>query len=61
MRDRESDSELADEDPFDRYQVVRNGNGDYSIWPCALEMPKGWEQVGIEGIRKECLTWIGSN
>ncbi len=40
------------------YRVVVNGEEQYSIWPADKEMPAGWEEVGKEGTREECLDHI---
>lgn len=50
-----------DEDPFEHWRVVRNDNGDYSIWPQVKPLPGGWTEVGVEACRKECLDWIEQN
>src|SRR3954451_10603971 len=46
------------EDPADRYLVVRNDEEQYSIWSADREVPAGWQQVGVEGTRQDCLSHI---
>jgi MbtH protein len=47
---------------FDRtdveFDVVRNSEEQYSIWPCGWDMPAGWEQAGFRGLREPCLAHI---
>ncbi|GAA1933765.1 MbtH family NRPS accessory protein [Streptomyces sodiiphilus] len=43
----------------DGYQVVRNDEEQYSIWPVARELPRGWHAEGTTGTRQECLDHIG--
>ena len=40
------------------YRVVRNQEEQYSIWPDGRDCPPGWEQVGKEGTKAECLKYI---
>lgn len=40
------------------FQVVRNHEDQYSIWPAARELPLGWEAEGTTGTRQECLDRI---
>lgn len=42
-----------------RYQVVVNPEDQYSIWPADRTLPLGWDAVGREGTRAECLAHIG--
>ena len=41
------------------YKVVINLEEQYSIWPADREIPSGWESVGKEGSKSECLAYIG--
>ena len=41
-----------------RYQVLRNDEDQYSLWPADLEVPAGWYQVGKEGTKDECSTYV---
>jgi MbtH protein len=40
------------------YDVVVNGEEQYSIWPAGRPLPGGWSTVGIRGSREECLDRI---
>ncbi len=46
------------EEPNERYRVVVNGEGHYSIWPADGEEPAGWRRVGVSGSKEECLDYI---
>jgi MbtH protein len=41
-----------------RYQVLRNDEDQYSLWPADVEVPAGWEQVGKEGTKDECSAYV---
>jgi MbtH protein len=43
------------------YQVLINGEEQYSIWPKGKRVPDGWRQVGPEGSKVECLKYIDEN
>jgi MbtH protein len=45
-------------DAFDEFTVVMNDEEQYSIWPVALAVPAGWQQVGKTGTREECVAHI---
>ncbi len=40
------------------YKVVVNHEEQYSIWPTDREAPLGWREVGVEGLKEECLAHI---
>jgi MbtH protein len=40
------------------YTVVVNHEEQYSIWPVGRELPLGWNAVGKEGVKAECLAYI---
>jgi amino acid adenylation domain-containing protein len=40
------------------FHVVRNDAGQYSIWPASDKLPPGWEQVGDQAPKSECLAAI---
>jgi MbtH protein len=47
------------EDDNDReYTVVRNDEGQHSIWPVSHDLPAGWEPVGRSGVKSDCLAYI---
>jgi uncharacterized protein YbdZ (MbtH family) len=37
------------------YKVVINHEEQYSIWPADRELPLGWQEVGTQGLKDECL------
>ncbi|CAB3726468.1 MbtH family protein [Paraburkholderia rhynchosiae] len=40
------------------YTVVINDEEQYSIWPTFRAVPAGWREVGIRGLKAECLAHI---
>ena len=38
--------------------VVRNQEGQYSIWARDRPIPVGWESQGVVGSKEECLRFI---
>jgi MbtH protein len=40
------------------FLVVRNAEEQYSIWAANLALPAGWEPVGAEGSKEQCLEYI---
>ena len=46
------------DDPDMIFVVVVNHEEQYSIWPHDREIPLGWNTVGIEGSKDECLDYI---
>jgi uncharacterized protein YbdZ (MbtH family) len=40
------------------YKVVVNHEEQYSIWLADRENPKGWQDAGKSGLKKECLAYI---
>jgi MbtH protein len=40
------------------YKVVVNQEAQYSIWPADADNPVGWRDVGKQGIKTECLSYI---
>ncbi len=47
-----------DEEDTTVYQVVVNHEEQYSIWPADRELPLGWNAVGKQGTKQECLDYI---
>jgi MbtH protein len=51
--------------PFDdkdgRYSVLRNTEGQFSLWPFGFAVPDGWEVLQADNSREECLEFIESN
>src|SRR5215467_14129912 len=40
------------------YRVVVNHEEQYSIWPEYRDIPPGWKEVGVTGIKQLCLDHI---
>jgi MbtH protein len=51
---------VDDGEDFRIYLVVCNREGQYSIWLKHKAIPRGWQSVGKEGLRAECLRYIES-
>jgi MbtH protein len=51
---------MFDDDKEDKtiYAVVVNHEEQYSIWPLDRELPLGWRDVGKQGAKAECLSYI---
>ncbi|PZG01840.1 MbtH family protein [Micromonospora deserti] len=51
--------------PFDdenaTFLVVRNDEGQYSLWPEFAEVPSGWAAVHGPASRQECLAHVEEN
>lgn len=45
-------------DENDRYEVLRNDEEQYSLWPVGLDVPAGWARAGKEGTRDECSAYV---
>jgi MbtH protein len=48
---------MTDEDTTE-YQVVINGEEQYSIWPAHRELPNGWHATGPRGLKEDCLAYV---
>jgi uncharacterized protein YbdZ (MbtH family) len=46
------------EDEQETYRVVMNHEEQYSIWPDYREIPAGWKDVGVSGVKQVCLDHI---
>lgn len=46
------------EDNNGDYLVLKNGEGQYSLWPEFRQIPSGWTPVGPRGKKAECVAWI---
>lgn len=48
--------------PFDdesgRFFVLRNDEGQHSLWPASIVVPAGWEVVQDEADRETCLRYV---
>jgi MbtH protein len=47
-----------EEEDTTTYKVVINHEEQYSIWPVDRENPLGWNDVGKEGPKQDCLDHI---
>lgn len=47
-----------DDEDTATYKVVVNHEEQYSIWPVDREIPLGWKDAGMMGMRRECLSYI---
>ncbi|PZX49110.1 MbtH family protein [Algoriphagus chordae] len=52
------EEEEEEEEDQTIYTVTVNYEGQYSIWPVDRELPLGWESVGKQGYKQECLEYI---
>jgi MbtH protein len=41
-----------------QYKVVVNQEEQYSIWFAYRDTPPGWQEVGKQGTKQECLEYI---
>jgi amino acid adenylation domain-containing protein len=53
---------VASFDPFDAAHgpchVLRNDEGQYSLWPAAVEVPSGWHIAFAGQAREQCLAYV---
>jgi MbtH protein len=49
---------VDDQEDTKTYVVVINHEEQYSIWPQGKKIPTGWQSVGKEGLKAECLAHI---
>ncbi|AUH38870.1 MbtH family protein [Streptomyces sp. CMB-StM0423] len=47
--------------PDERYHVLVNSEGQYSLWPALTDVPAGWEPVHGPAGRAQCLEYVESN
>jgi MbtH protein len=47
-----------DKEDCRNYFVVRNSEEQYSIWPSQKPVPRGWQSLGKEAGKAECLRII---
>ncbi|MCZ4516107.1 MbtH family protein [Streptomyces sp. ActVer] len=46
------------EDQDANYLVLKNEEGQFSLWPTFVDVPDGWESVFGEAARQACLDFI---
>lgn len=51
---------MEHEDSNARFQVVRNDEEQYSIWPAERALPLGWHPDGFAGDKSSCLDHINT-
>ncbi|AOJ36099.1 MbtH family protein [Burkholderia metallica] len=44
--------------PESIYEVVVNDEAQYSIWMADKPLPQGWQKIGMQGTKNQCLTHI---
>jgi MbtH protein len=49
------------EDTDADYLVLRNEEGQFSLWPTFVDVPDGWTSVFGEAPRQACLDFIEEN
>lgn len=49
------------ENPDANYLVLRNGEGQHSLWPITVPVPDGWVVAFEEAPRAACLEYIESS
>ena len=42
----------------DLFKVLRNEEGQYSIWPAKKSNPAGWVEEGFSGAKEECSRFV---
>jgi MbtH protein len=51
--------------PFDdeaaNYFVLINDEGQYSLWPTAIDVPAGWRVTFGEAPRQECMDYVDTH
>ncbi|WP_455357119.1 MbtH family protein [Streptomyces sp. SYSU K217416] len=46
------------EDQDANYLVLKNEEGQFSLWPTFVDVPDGWDSVFGEAARQACLDFI---
>jgi MbtH protein len=41
-----------------KYEVLRNDEDQYSLWPAGHDVPPGWHRVGKDGSKEECSDYV---
>jgi MbtH protein len=49
------------DDPDGRFRVLRNDEGQHSLWPDFAEVPAGWATVHGPDDREACLRYVEEN
>lgn len=46
------------DDDNEQFEVLRNDEDQYSLWPVGTDVPAGWHRVGKQGTREECSAYV---
>jgi MbtH protein len=46
------------DDPDRQFRVLRNDEGQHSLWPAFVDVPSGWSTVHPEDTRQGCLDYV---
>lgn len=49
---------MSDQPPLSAFEVVINGEEQYSVWRSDAPPPPGWRIIGVSGTRQQCLDYI---
>jgi MbtH protein len=49
---------VFEDDDRRQYDVVRNDEEQYSIWPVDRPLPSGWQKIRKSGSKAECLAFV---
>jgi MbtH protein len=49
---------MTEEDENRQYRVLINDEGQYSLWRIDVQIPRGWRDVGKQGTRQECSSYV---
>ena len=49
---------MSNEEDVRIYRVIRNEEGQYSLWLGHKVVPEGWESVGETGSKAECVQYV---
>ena len=47
-----------DEEDDTTYKVLKDSKNQYKVWPVKQKNPVGWNAVGKQGLKKDCLKYI---
>jgi MbtH protein len=50
--------EILDTSNAMKYDVVKNDEGQFSIWPAGKAIPAGWIAVGVTDAKAACLDYV---
>jgi len=44
-----------------QWLVLMNAEGQHSLWPLSRPVPDGWNEVGPEGAKSDCLAYVAQH